>query len=86
MAEIDFVALASVIVSVLVVLGTLIGVYIHILVKGLEAKHEATDKRVDALEMLIQNQIKVDSEVKTELAVLSEQIKSLVERIDRDGI
>ena len=86
MAEIDFVALASVIVSVLVVLGTLIGVYIHILVKGLEAKHEATDKRVDALEMLIQNQITVDSQVKTELAVLSEQIKSLVERIDRDGV
>ena len=86
MAEIDFVALASVIVSVLVVLGTLIGVYIHILVKGLEAKHEARDKRVDALEMLIQNQITVDSQVKTELAVLSEQIKSLVERIDRDGV
>jgi len=86
MAEIDWVAIAAVIVSSLVAVGTLIGIYIHILVKGLEAKHEATNKRVDALEELIRNQITVDSEVKTQLAVLSEQIKALVERIDRDGV
>ena len=83
------------VVSALIAIGGLIGIYIRMTValKGMDMKQKefegglkTVNKRIDALQTLIENQIKVDGEVKTELAVLSEQILQLVKRIDRNGV
>ncbi len=84
--EIDWTA----IITGLLALGSCVGLYVQVRVwiKGIEVRQDNQDKRIDALEKIIDKQIGVDEALRDVLnkiqigqAAMAEQIKSLSEKI-----
>jgi predicted nuclease with TOPRIM domain len=86
--EIDWGAVVAAVVAI----GGLIGIYIkmHVSLAEIKVRQENQDKRIEVLEKMVNKQITVDEGIKEALthlqvgqAALTEQIKALIDRIDK---